>query len=280
MTISLDGYTALDVYRVIGFPLDNDGTFDVDEDACGGGLQDLYEGLPFLAPTGLDWNLGAPRLIPVVAQGQVQVTFQLPSTDAKTATLRAAFEKLSTDVKLTNTLVDTPFGTAQAMGIDNDKSGQEVLMGLMVSQLQAKNEDGNLMWASVVLHRATIKPNRPSMTDAPMAKEYNLALSRSTKRLWGETYTEVSHGRTEDIGDVVLSGYKLGMGVWVGNDEYTEFYLPSGKLAYDTDEAKVWDVATGAARAGAWDESTDAETFTPTVTPSAGTVMFVTWQYK
>lgn len=280
MAITLDGYTALDVHRVIGFPLNNDGTFDADEDACDTGIQDLYEGLPFLAPTGLDWNLGGPRLIPVVAQGQVQVTFQLPSIDAKTATLRAAFEKLSTDVKLTNTLVDTPFGTAQAMGIDNDKSGQEILMGLMVSQLQAKNEDGNLMWASVILHRATIKPNRPSMTDAPMAKEYNLALSRSTKRLWGESFSETTHGRTEDIGDVVLSSYKLGLGLWRGNGINTTFDLPAGKLAYDTTEAKVWDVATGAERAGAWDSATDAQVFTPTVMPTDGLDMFVTWQYK
>lgn len=280
MTITLDGYTALDVYRVAGFPLNNDGTFDADEDLCGGGIQDLYEGLPFLAPTGLDFNLGAPRLIPVVAQGQVQVTFQLPSIDAKTATLRAAFEKLSLDAKLTGTKVDTPFGTAKALGIDNEKSGQEILMGLMISQLQAKDDGGNLMWANVILHRATIKPNRPSMTDTPMAKEYNLALSRSLMRLWGEAYTEATHGRTEDIGDVILTSYKLGVGIWIGNGEYTDFNLPAGKLAYDTSEAKVWDVATGAARAGAWDASTDAEVFTPTVLVPDDTVLFVTWQYK
>ena len=40
MTITLDGYTAIDVFRSIGFPLNNDGSFDVDEDPSGGGVQD------------------------------------------------------------------------------------------------------------------------------------------------------------------------------------------------------------------------------------------------
>ena len=278
MTITLDGYTAIDVFRSIGFPLNNDGSFDVDEDPSGGGVQDLYEGIEFTAPVGLDFNLGEPRQIPVVAQGQVQTTFNLPSIDAKTAILRAAYEKLSTDATLTATKVDT-IGEMKAMGIDNDKSGQEKLMAFMLAQLQAHDEDGSTIWSNVLLSRTRIKPNRPNISAEPTVKEYRMTLSRSSKRMWGESYSEATHGRTEDVGDVVLSEYKLNTGVWVGNGEYTEFNLPAARPAFTSAKAKVWDYSTGAARAGAWDAATDSLVFTPTALVADGTVLFVTYEY-
>ncbi len=280
MTITLDGYTAIDVYRAIGFPLNNDGTFNIaSEDASGGGVQDLYEGVEFLAPVGLDFSLGEPRSIPVVAQGQVQTTFNLPSTDPKTAVLRAAYEKFSVDATLTDTLVDT-IASMKAMGIDNNKSGQERMMAFLISQLQSHDEDGNSIWANVLLNRARIKPNRPNFSADPMAKEYLMTLSRSTKRVWGETYAENTHGRTEDIGDVILSQDKLNCGVWMGNGEYTTFNLPADKPAVTSARAKVWDVATGAARAGTWDAANDSLVFTPTVLLADNAFLFVTYEYE
>ena len=279
MTITLDGYTAIDLYRAIGFPLNNDGSFDVTEDASGGGIQDLYEGIEFLAPVGLEFSLGSPRQIPVVAQGQVQTTFNLPSVDPKTAILRAAYEKLSTDAVLTDTVVDT-IGSMKAMGIDNDKSGQEKLMAFFTSQLQSHDEDGNSIWANVTLNRVRMKPNRPTISADPLAKEYSMTLSRSTKRIWGEVYTELTHGRTEDIGDVILSQDKLGLGVWMGNGEYTDFNLPADKPAVTSARAKVWDVQTGAARAGTWDAVNGSLVFTPTVLLADGNFLFVTYEYE
>ena len=279
MTITLDGYTAIDMYRAVGFPLNNDGSFNLTEDASGGGVQDLYEGLEFLAPVGLDFSLGAPRSIPVIAQGQVQTTFNLPSIDPKTAILRAAYEKMTVDTTLTNTLVDT-IASMKAMGIDNDKSGQEILMSFMTAQLQSHDEDGNSIWANVLLNRVRIKPNRPNLSAEPLAKEYQMTLSRSTKRMWGETYAELTHGRTEDIGDVLLSQDKLGMGVWLGNGEYTDFNLPADKPAVTSARAKVWDFQTGAARTGTWDAASGSLVFTPTVLLADGDALFVTYEYE
>lgn len=280
MTITLDGYTAIDVYRAVGFPLNNDGTFDVpSEDPSGGGVKTLYEGIEFLAPVGLEFSLGEPRSIPVVAQGQVLTTFNLPSTDAKTATLTAAYEKYSVDTALTDTKIDT-VGGMKLMGIDNNKSGQEKLFGFYISQLQAHAESGDSMWASVMLNRVRIKPNRPNFTSDPLAKQFSMTLSRSTKRLWGQTYSEVTHGRTSDVGDSILSEYKLNMGVWIGNAEYTSFDLPADKLAVTSAKATVYDFATGAARAGTWDASTNALTFTPSVLLADNAALFVVYEHE
>jgi len=273
---SLDKYTSIDIYRVIAFPLNNDGTFDLTEDGCGGGVIHLYEGIEFEAPTSFELNFGAVRQIPVVAQGQVQTTFMLPSIDPKTAVIRTAYDKLTLHALLSDTTVDT-VGASKWLGMDTDKAGQEKMVGLHLSQLQTHDESGNSIWRNNVINRARISPNWPGYTDAAMIKEYSLSLSRSTKRLWGETYAETTHGHTEAVGDNGLSEYKLCIGVWMGNNVDTVFFLPADKPSRSAGTAKVWDFATGAARAGTW--NTARTRFTPSVKPPDGIVLVATYEY-
>lgn len=276
--MAIDTYTALDVHRVVAFPLNNDGTFNITEDASGGGRQELYEGVEFEGPTGFDVSFGAPRQIPIVAQGQVQGTFILPSIEARTGILRCAYDKLTLSAMLQGISVDT-IGEAKALGEDTDKSGQETLVAMLLQQLQAKDNDGSLIWRSDVVHRATVVPSPTGYSAEVMVKEYNIAMNRSTKRTWGETYALGTHGYTEATKDIVISSYKWNIGVWIGNGEYTTFNLPAGKPAKTSAKAKVWDFNTGAARAGAWDASTNATTFTPSVMPADGLVMVVTYEH-
>jgi hypothetical protein len=75
-----------------------------------------------------------------------------------------------------------------------------------------------------------------------------------------------------------LSEYQWNVGVWMGNGALTTFNLPTGKPARLSSTAKVWDFQTGAARAGAWDTSENADVFTPSVTLEADRVLVVTYQ--
>lgn len=275
----LDTFTALDVHRVVAFPLNNNGTFNLTEDLCGGGVQDLYEGVEFEGPVGFDVSFGAPRQIPVVAQGQVQATFILPSIEARTGVLRCAYDKLTLDAMLAGLSVDT-VGETKLLPEDTDKSGQEILTALLLQQLQAKDDDGSLVWRSDIVHRATVVPSPTGYSAEVLVKEYNLAMSRSSKRMWGESYSLSTHGCLEATKDIAVSSYKFNIGVWMGNGEYTTFNLPAGKPAKTSAKAKVWDFTTGAARAGAWDAATDASIFTPSVMPADGTVLVVTYEHE
>ena len=275
--MTIDIYTALDVNRVVAFPLNNDGSFNLTEDLCGGGVQDLYEGVQFEGPVGFDVSFGAPRQIPVVAQGQVQATFILPSIEARTGILRCAYDKLTLSAMLSGLVVDT-IGEAKAISEDTDRSGQETLVGLFLQQLQAKDGDGSLIWRSDVVNRATIVPSPTNYSAEVMVKEYNIAMSRSSKRLWGETYSLVTHGHLEATKDIILSAYQYNIGVWMGNGEYTTFNLPTGKPTKTTAKTKVWDFTTGAARAGTWDAATGGMVFTPTVMPADGAVLVCTYE--
>jgi len=277
--MSLDIYTAIDINRVIAFPLKNDGTFDLTENVCGGGVTDLYEGVEFEGPVGFDVSFGAPRQIPVVAQGQVQATFILPSIEARTGVLRCAYDKLTLSGMLGGTIVDT-VGATKLMAEDTDQSGQETLVALMLQQLQAKNEGGDLIWRTDVVHRATIVPSPTSYTAEVMVKEYQIAMSRSSKRMWGESYSLATHGCLEATKDIILSDYKFNIGIWMGSaGPDLNFYLPAGKAARTSAAAKVWKFSTGAEKTGTWDAATDATIFTPTTPAADGEVLVCTYQY-
>jgi hypothetical protein len=270
---TIDTYTSIDVNRVTAFPLTNAGLFDL-----AGPQAALYEGVEFQGPVGFDVSFGAPRQIPVVAQGQVQATFILPSIEARTGLLRCAYDSLALSAMLGGTIVDT-IGTAKAVAEDTDKSGQETLVALFLQQLQAKDQDGALIWRSDIIPRATIVPSPTSYTADVMIKEYQIGMSRSSKRMWGETYTLATHGCTEATKDIGLSAYQMNIGVWVGDNIVTAFTLPAGKPANLQASAKVWDYATGAARAGAWNNGgVLSTTFTPSVKPGVNEVLVCVYE--
>ena len=270
----LDTYTSIDVNRVTAFPLTNAGAFDLTAPQTA-----LYEGVEFEGPVGFDVSFGAPRQIPVVAQGQVQATFILPSIEARTGTLRCAYDKLTLAAMLGGLTVDT-IGTAKAIAEDTDRSGQETLVALLLQQLQAKDESGALIWRSDIVHRATIVPSPTSYTAEPLVKEYQIAMSRSSKRMWGESYTLATHGCLEATKDVGLSQYKFNIGVWVGDNIVTAFTLPTGKAARLSSSAKVWDFVTDAARAGSWNNGgVQSTTFTPGVKPTSGVVLVCVYEH-
>jgi hypothetical protein len=271
--MAINTYTAIDVSRVTAFALNNDGTFNLTAPQAA-----LHEGVEFEGPTSFEVNFGAPRVIPVVAQGQTQATFILPSIEARTGMLRTAYDKLTLDALLGATKIDT-IGAAKAMPEDSNKSGQEILCALLLQQLQAKDEDGQLIWRSDVVHRATLVPSPTSYTAEPLVKEYQIAMSRSSKRMWGESYSLATHGCLEATKDIGLSQYKLNIGVWVGDNIVTAFTLPTGKPSRTNGSAVVYDFDTGAARAGTWNATTAATTFTPTVKPTAGKVLVCVYEH-
>lgn len=275
----LDQYTALDVQRIVAFPLNNDGSFNLSsvEDVCSdGGIQDLFEGIEFAAPTSFDVSFGAPRQIPVVAQGQVQATFLLPSIEAKTGTIRTAYDKLSLDALLAGVNVDT-VAAGKFMPMDTDKSGQETLVALLLQQLQSKDDSGNIIQSSYVVHRSTIVPSPHSYNAEPLVKVYDIAMSRSQKRMWGESYSLATHKCTEATMDIGITSTKFDIGVWRGDNVLTTFNMPANKYPTASGNVKVWDFDTGAARAGSW--NANFSVFTPTVKPPLGLTMIVTYEH-
>lgn len=273
--MTLDTAWGLDIYRVVLFPLftsgDNKGGIQaVDETA--------YEGHEVPGPVSFEFNFGTPRTMANVSQGQVNDTIILPSTDPKTGILRCSYSSQELNALLTGVNITT-VGAAKVMDDGTSKEGQEIQCGILLQQLVSHDDDGNVVWVSEVCPKATLVPSPVNYNENALVKEYNIGLSKSTKRLWGETLTIATHGNTKAVKSNVVSNDKFNIIAWLGDNVATEFTLPADKVAKTSAAAKVWNYFTGVEEVGAWDASVLADTFTPTVKPAAGELLICTYEW-
>jgi hypothetical protein len=266
----LNNLTALDVYRVVLFPLDADGNLSsVDENAA--------EGTEFIAPVSFELSLGTPRTIPVVAQGRVKNTFLMPSVDAKSGTLTCAYDSQTLNAMVTG-LVQRTLGELKIMAEGTDKEGQEPLVGLLLSQLQAQNEDGLTIWRNVVIPRARLAPLNPAVNQEPLSRQYTIVASPSTKTLWHETLTLANYGCTSAAQLGIHSENKLNIVAWTGDGAEDEFMFPADKPAISNAKTSVFNFATGAIVSGT--TSTPFAKWVAAAAPADGVKLACIYEYE
>lgn len=266
--MALDIVTAIDVYRVVAFPLGADGSLpSVDESP--------YEGVEFTGPVSFEFNLGAPRTIPVVAQGRVLDTFLLPSIEAKTGTLRCAYDVQTLNAMLTG-VNQTTVGEAKVIDEGTDKEGQEILVGLLLQQLQAHNESGLTVWRTDIIPRARLTPSNPAMNAEALTKEYTMVAASSAKRLWYETLTVATHGCTSAHKQNVITEYKLNIIGWTGDGATTTFNFPADKEPVENAKVKVYNFTTGLVVAGALNVYPE---WVASVAPTSGAKLACVYEY-
>jgi hypothetical protein len=267
--MALDIVTAIDVYRVVAFPLASDGSLpSVDNSA--------YEGVEFSGPVSFELNLGAPRTIPVVAQGRVLDTFLLPSIEAKTGTLRCAYDVQTLNALLTG-VNQTTVGEAKVVDEGTNKEGQEILVGLLLQQLQAHNESGLTVWRTDIIPRARLSPSNPPMNAETLVKEYTMVAASSSKRLWYETLTTATHGCTSAHKQNVLTEYKLNIVGWTGDGAETTFNFPADKPPSENAKVKVFNFTTGVEVAGALNVYPE---WVASVAPASGAKLAAVYEYE
>lgn len=273
--MTLDTAWGLDIYRVVLFPLFTSGTNK-------GGIQAAdeaaYEGFEVPGPVSFEFNFGSPRTIPNVSQGRVNDTIILPSLDPKTGVLRCSYNSQTLNAMLTGAEITT-VGAANVLDEGTDLEGQEIQCGMLLQQLVSHDDDGNVVWVSDACPKVTLVPSPTSYNENALVKEYNIALSPSTKRLWGELLVAGTHGNTKTVKSNVVSNNKFNVIGWLGDNVATVFTLPTGKPGILSSAAKVWNFATGAAEAGAWDDADNPTAFTPSVKPSAGELLICTYEW-
>lgn len=273
--MSLDTAWGLDIYRVVLFPLITSGTNKggisaVDEAA--------YEGHEVVGPVSFEFNFGNPRTIANVSQGRVNDTIILPSTDPKTGVLRCSYNSQTLNALLTGVEITT-VGAANVMEEGTDREGLETQCGMLLQQLVSHDDDGNVVWVSEIVPKATLVPSPVNYNENALVKEYTIALSQSPKRLWGETLTLATHNCTKAVKSNVVSNNRFNVVGWLGDNVATVFTLPTDKPGITSAAATVWNYATGVEEPGAWDSPTAPTEFTPTVKPSAGELLICTYEY-
>lgn len=273
MALDIDWGVELD--RVVLFPLVTTG-------ANKGGPQGVseaaYEGVEVPGPVSVEFSFGTPRTIPNISRGRVNDTIILPSLDPKTGVLIGSYNSQTLNALLTGAKVTT-VGESKVIPENTSEEGKEIQVAMLVQQLVSHNDNGEVICVSELFTKATLVPQKVNRGAEATAKNYQIAFSMANKYAWGESLTLATHGATKAVSAHIESNGTFNLVTWLGDGEATDFTLPATRLGLTTAKAKVWNFVTGAAEAGAWDESTDLLTFVPTVVPSLGELLIVTYEF-
>lgn len=239
----------LDVWRAKFYPLNSDGTIAAPGYPVPASTP--YEGIELIKAKSFAPNLGAPRTIPVVAQGRVQTTFLLPPIEPKTAEFHAAYLDLDAFAELSKVKVRT-IGGRKMVAAGTNKQGLELSGAFLISQLKWRNEAGLDGWFSYLLPRVQAMVTWPAFNENPIDVTFTMSLSAARKHIWGAALTETDDGATEATMWPIISWGMPNIVAWVGDGSETGFELPAEAQANDTfaDTFKVYNNVTGAAITG------------------------------
>lgn len=248
-TLPTGPMTGLDIWRMKFYPLNTNGTIKIPASITPANAP--YSGLELANPKTFQPNLGTPRTIPVVSQGRVQTTFMLPSIDAKTAEAHLAYIDMETFAELSKVKTRT-IGGAKGIAVGTNKQGFEVVGALLVSQLQAHDENGLDVWNNYLVPRAKVSITWPAFNENPVDVTLTMSLSAAKKHLWGIALTEADDGATEMTMWPFVTWGAPNIVAWNADGVEDTFVLPADAQANDTfaDTFVVYDATAGTVVAG------------------------------
>jgi len=229
-----------------------------------------FDGYELIHPRTHQANLGAPRTIPVTAQGRVQTTFILPSLDAQTGEAHLAYIDLPTFAILSATKTHT-IGGAIVGGMGTNKQGLELSGILLVQSLKFHDEDGADAWYSSLYPRTQCVIQPPAVNETQADITVNMSFSASKKHVTGADFSEATHGFLSAVKLPVVSWGQLNLVAWLADGVEDTFLLPTEAPANETyaDTFKVYNTSTGSLVTG----TPAADQFVAGAAPADGVVL-------
>jgi hypothetical protein len=181
-----------------------------------------------------------------VAQGRVQDTIYLPSTDAKTAEFHLSnidqvmFAALSAvKTRLIGGGRGMPFGT--------DKQGLEIDGIFLISQLAFHDNDGVSQWHNYILPRVRAVVTMPSFDENAIDVVVNLSLSPSSKHVWGQALSEANDGALSMTGFDHITWDRFNIYAWLADGTEDTFLFPANEQALSNFATtfELWDYNAG-----------------------------------
>jgi hypothetical protein len=266
----------VDVYRAVFYPINTAG--GIDAPGYPVAAETPYEGLEFSRPKSLTLNLGAPRAITNVAQGRVQDTIYLPSTDAKTAEFHLSNIDLVTFAQLSNVSSRT-LGGGRMMPFGTDKQGLEIAGIFLISQLAFHDDDGVSQWHNYILPRTRAVVNMPNFDENAIDVTVNMSLSPSKKHVWGEAVSTANDGALEITGLDHVTWNRFNIVAWLADGVEDVFLFPTSKPAvsdYAT-SFTLWDYNAGTEVTAGITKATTGVTYA--VAPAANKLLIALYEY-
>lgn len=198
-----------------------------------------YEGLQFQGSTAFELNIpDARKLTGLGEDGITQVVF-LPPQEGADGVLNVEGADPALIALLDGTKAET-IGEVTAMGGATNRQGFEPQVGLMLYQASRGLVSGSVYWRTIFIPSAQVVRKPGSMTAEKSVTQYQVALNRVSKHLWGVAFSNVNNGFTQAQFIEAWSHHPLRLASFVGNNSAVEFPFPADMPAVRTDGIKVW----------------------------------------
>lgn len=257
-----------EVYRVVVFPLNSDGTLQAVDTT-------VYEGLEIKGPRVFELTPAEPRLIVNPGSGRVMDTIYLPPNEANRAELRVGYNDQNVNAVLSGAKVVT-VGESTMVPRGTDQQGSEPDVAMFVTQL-AKDNNKLSRWHYYIIPRAKAIPMDSPMNESALEIRYSITMSPSTVHLWNHPFTVLDEGVLEAAYIDGMSEGKFNVVAWLADGTEVEFLFPTDKQAIDVAKIALFDYAAGTEITVGITKAVTGITYA--VAPAADTLLVAKYEY-
>jgi hypothetical protein len=229
-----------DVYLSTVFPLDSSGALQPPDDS-------VYEGLEVDGARTFDLTPAEGSYLVNVGNGRLRDTIYRAPREASRAELRVGYSQLDVVAALSGVKV-YEIAEAKAIGRLTNLQGSEPDVALLLIQ-KGHDENGLTRYLSYVIPKGKCIPISSPFNENALEVRYTVTISNTKKEIWGESYTVLRHGFTENgYLEMVTVGVPK-IVAWKANGYDENFSFPAAKPAIDVAKISVWN----------WNDGTEYE---------------------
>lgn len=237
-----------------------------------------YEGLEVDGARTFELTPAEGSYLVNVGNGRLRDTIYRAPREASRAELRVGYTQLDIIAALSGVNVYA-LGEAQLIGRLTSMQGSEPDVALLLTQ-QGHDENGLTRYLSYVIPKGKCIPIDSPFNDNPLEVRYTVTISNTKKEVWGETYTKIKHGFTENgyLQMVTEGRPKIVMYLCDGAEDTFAFPDAEAEPAIAVGKISVWNWGSGVEYTGGGISKT-VEDFTLAYPPGAGVILVAKYEY-
>ena len=232
-----------------------------------------YEGIELLGVKGFELNFPAVRKVTHVGNDRVMAYDFLPAIEGAGGTLTVAGRDLGLDAMIAG-VTEVTLGESRFIPQITDQQGSEPDVAVFVIQQAKDASSRSRRYRYQIIPKCVISAVPPGMTENPAESKYEIAISPTTKHLWGHTLTVAHEGCTEASVVEGMSEGRPNIVAWIGDNSEQHFAFPTAKQAI---VAKIHGVFVNGTLVVPDASATDKITIT--VPPTAGAMIVCIYEY-
>lgn len=254
-----------------GYFIGGDGTAPSAGDADGKPMRRL------LGATTAPVQLTEPDSVPIPGDNTTLGQFQFPSSDLPAVVIEFSVRDLVFEAIASGAVVEIL--DTDAYAIENQPDFNPAPLTILLSrraQQYSSAGKGQARWESLLLHNVIATPLGSNYEiKAPAVYGYRISLSKTDRRVTGQTLTKTYMGTKNTVGTTFMTENPMHMVSYTGNNVLTTFNLPFTPIS--TSKTKVFVNGVGVTVSSV---SVANKTFTLASAPAANAKVIVLYQHE